>query len=72
MTDQQESMLINADACDIREVLWQVQNLAEWNPAFLSIAGSPTARIGDPHQIRIKLLHYRNSNCKLHLLLHFL
>jgi hypothetical protein len=47
-------VLINADACEIREVLWEVQSLAEWNPAFLSITGSSTARIGEPHQIRVR------------------
>ena len=54
MTDQQATVLINAHACEIREVLWQVQSLADWNPAFLSITGSPTARIGEPHPIRVR------------------
>ena len=54
MTDQQETVVINADSCEIREVLWQVQSLAHWNPAFLSITGSPTARIGEPHPIRVR------------------
>lgn len=52
MTDQQKTVFVNADACEIREILWQVPSLAQWNPAFLSITGSPTARIGEPHPIR--------------------
>ncbi len=54
MTDQQETVLITADVREVREVLLQVAEIAEWNPAFLSIAGSSTARVGDPHRIRVR------------------
>jgi hypothetical protein len=54
MTAQQEHVLIQTNARDVSEVLLQVEQLAQWNSAFLSIAGSPTACIGEPHPIRVR------------------
>ena len=54
MTDQQENILIQTSARDVSEVLLQVEQLAEWNPAFVSITGGPNARIGEVHPIRVR------------------
>jgi hypothetical protein len=54
MTDQQKTARIQADVRDVREVLLEAAQVADWNPAFLSIAGSPSARVGDPHRIRVR------------------
>jgi hypothetical protein len=54
MTVQQENILIRTNARDVSEVLLQVAQLDEWNPAFLSIDGSPTARLREPHPIRVR------------------
>jgi Polyketide cyclase / dehydrase and lipid transport len=53
MTDPQENVLIQTNARDVSEVLLQVGQLAEWNPAFLSIGGDPSARTGQRHPIRV-------------------
>lgn len=54
MSDHRKTVLIHGDVREVREVLLQVSDIAEWNPAFLSIAGSSTARIGEPHPIRVR------------------
>jgi hypothetical protein len=54
MTAQQENVLIETDAREISEVLLQVAELAQWNPAFVSVAGNRTARVGEPHPIRVR------------------
>jgi hypothetical protein len=53
MTEQPENILIQTNAHDVSDVLLQVAQLAQWNPAFLSITGSPNAHIGEPHPIRV-------------------
>jgi hypothetical protein len=54
MTAKQEKVLIETNAREVSEVLLQVAQLAQWNPAFVSIAGSRTARVGEPHPIRVR------------------
>jgi hypothetical protein len=54
MTVQLENVLIDSNAREVSEVLLQVAELAQWNPAFVSIEGSPTARVGEPHPIRVR------------------
>ena len=54
MTEQPENILIQTNARDVSDVLLQVAQLPQWNPAFLSITGSPTAHIGEPHPIRVR------------------
>jgi hypothetical protein len=54
MTDQQQSTLIQADASDIQQVLLEVDQLADWNPAFLSIDGAATASVGEQYPIRVR------------------
>jgi hypothetical protein len=54
MTVQPENVLIDSNAREVSEVLLQVAELAQWNPAFVSIEGSPTARVGEPHPIRVR------------------
>jgi hypothetical protein len=52
--ERQETIVIRGDVHHVRKVLLQVTQIAQWNPAFLSIAGSSTARIGDPHPIQVR------------------
>lgn len=54
MTEREHTVLIQSGVPQVREVLLQVAQVAEWNPAYLSIAGSPTARVGEPHPIRVR------------------
>ena len=54
MTDHPEDILIQTNARDVREALLQVAQLAQWNPAFQSITGSPSARMGEVHPIRVR------------------
>jgi Polyketide cyclase / dehydrase and lipid transport len=54
MPEQQETVLIQASPRDVREVLLQVAELPEWNPAFLSINAGTTTSIGHPHPIRVR------------------
>lgn len=54
MTDQPENILIHTNVRDVSNVLLQVAQLAQWNPGFQSIAGNPTAHIGEPHPIRVR------------------
>jgi hypothetical protein len=53
MTEQPENILIHTNARDVSDVLLQVAQLTQWNPAFQSITGNPTAHIGEPHPIRV-------------------
>jgi hypothetical protein len=54
MTDQQENILIQTNARDVSDVLLQVAQLNQWNPAFLFITDIPTARIREPYPIRVR------------------
>ena len=54
MTAQQGNVLIETNAREVSEVLLQVAQLAQWNPALASIAGSATARVGEAHPIRAR------------------
>lgn len=51
---QHQTVLIRAEVREVRKVLLQVKQIAEWNPAFLTIAGPAIARIGEPHPIRVR------------------
>lgn len=54
MTTQQSTMTMTASADEIRRVLLTPLELADWNPAFTSIAGPPTAEAGTPYPIRVR------------------
>jgi Polyketide cyclase / dehydrase and lipid transport len=54
MPNQQGNVLIQTNARHVSDVLLQVTQLARWNPAFLSITGSPTAAVGEPYPIRVR------------------
>jgi Polyketide cyclase / dehydrase and lipid transport len=54
MPDEQDTIVIEASAHDVREVLLEVGQLDQWNPAFVSITGSNRARAGQPHPIQVR------------------